>query len=390
MSTAEGPLRAALLAADASDVLVFTAYLTLPHTINLDNVTVPLATDAQPPWEGWTQAAAADLLGYELLAPIRPLARLTFRHAVGGGGSTDEMVDRRFPDIVDRYLSRRSQWERHLKRPLARLRWQRKLTTAAAVALLRPVTDLDSRSVDENQLIDDACRTLSDYCTALGAVSNDPLLGDLALADVQTPVPVTWYVATAGGGVRSGGRTHVSIHAWDAGIFAQSLTPNVLQETGRLFRRGREDADPTYPVRELRHEAQREALRGRRDSALILYTSSVEVLVDTCLQRTWGALGQPAVDLQPLLDEQNLPQRLDVLVGRLLTWQQSLPGARDDWIAACYRLRNRVIHEGYLPDSAEETAAMDATYALTGAIGAAIGADAHARGIVGEISSASG
>lgn len=373
--------------AQAEDVGVFAAFVLLPHTVALNGLSVFGNVDGGP-FPGWDADQMRKLAWDRDRQPgRRPMCRIQFRSAHGGGGSRPGMVDRRFPDMVDRLLPKKDRRSRRIKNVAATWRWRREQTTAAAITLLIGHDELTALRDDPERVLVERCvGLLNTYLTALGMAGNDPLIGGLALADLATPVDFVFELR-ASTGVRARLRDKVGIHLWDEQVLTLPRNPEKLTAAAHLFRASREGDDPAYPVYAFRQEAIREVLAGRRDYAIVLATLAIEVLVNLCLARTWTALGLPAAELPEAMDELFAP-RLRIVRDRMFPTVPAVAEATDRWLAACYEVRKRVIHEGYQPSYGECERALHATFELTVAVGAAIEADPRSRGRAGRLPSA--
>jgi hypothetical protein len=328
-----------IAAADPEDVGVFAAFVLLPHTVALNGLSVFGNVDGGP-FPGWDAKQMRALVWDRDLQPgRRTICRVQFRDAHGGGGSRAEMVDRRFPDMVDRLLPERDRRLRQIRNVAASWRWRREQTTAAAITLLLGSDELTRFMDDPERVLVERCvGLLNTYLTALGMAGNDPLIGGLALADLATPVDFVFELRTAVG-VRSRLRDKVGIHLWDEQVLALPRDPEKLTAAAHLFRASREGDDPAYPVYAFRQEAVREVLAGRRDYAIVLATLAIEVLVNLCVATTWIALGLPGAEL-PAAMEENFVRRLRMVRDRMFPTVPAVAQATDRWLTDCYEARD--------------------------------------------------
>lgn len=376
-----------IAAAGREDVGVFAAFVLLPHTVALNGLSVFGNVDGGS-FPGWDAKQMRALAWERDLQPgRRTICRVQFRDAHGGGGSRAEMVDRRFPDMVDRLLPSRDRRLRRIRNLAASWRWRREQTTAVAITLLLGYDEL-SRLMDdpERVLVERCVGLLSTYLTALGMAGNDPLIGGLALADLATPVDFVFELRSASG-VRARLRDKVGIHLWDEQVLALPRDPVKLTAAAHLFRASREGDELSYPVYAFRQEAIREVLAGRRDYAIVLATLAIEVLVNLCLTRTWTALGLPAAELSEAMEE-SFVRRLRIVRDRTFPTVLAIAEATERWLTDCYEVRKRVIHSGYQPLYGECERALHSTMELIVAVGAAIESDPRSRGRAGQLPSA--
>jgi hypothetical protein len=373
--------------AEPSDVGVFAAFVLLPHGIAVNGVSVFGDVDGGP-FPGWNVDQMRELAwGRDLEASKRPMCRVQFRRAHGGGGSRPGMVDRRFSDMVDRFISGGDRRSRRMTNLAAAWRWRREQTTAAAITLLLGHDELTRLYEEPERVLVERCvALLNTYVAALGMAGNDPLIGGLVLADLATPVDFNFELR-APAGARARVKDRVGIHLWDEQVLALPRDPEKLSAAAYLFRASREGDEPAHAVYSLRQEAVREVLAGRRDYAVVLATLSIEVLVDLCLARTWTALGLPATDLPEALGE-SFVRRLRTVRDRMFPGDSALAEASDRWLADCYEVRKRVIHAGYQPSYGECEQVLHATFDLTAVVGAAIEGDPRSRGRAGRLPSA--
>lgn len=311
----------------------------------------------------------------------RPMCRIELRDAPAGSTAVGA-VDREFPDLVDRYLTRRQRARRRLAVAGGSWRWRRERTTAAAVSLIAP--DPSPSRGARTRHIEECLRLLSLYLGALGMATNDPLVGEFTLGDIASSVEFVSEMRNPLGRSHSREHSRVGVHLWERQVMGLPRDPRKIEDAAILFRAGREGEEIAYPVVALRHAATRELLAGRRDYAILLFTSSVEVLVDLTITRAWSVLGLPQVQLSEARDAP--------LVNKLATAQKvmfpsaaPLASAIDTWLRDCYDPRKRIIHSAHAPTQDECSSAATATYDLIAAFGAAIDADARTKGTVGNL-----
>jgi hypothetical protein len=339
------------------DISVVTTYFLLPHTVNLDRHVVWGTVDGGA-WPGWTDADVGRLVApWEPPAGRRPVCRIELRDAPGGRSSVGA-VYRRFPDLVDRHLSGRRRGMRRAATLGGSWRWRREPTTAAAVSLIAPDRLAAGASPSEVRTarIEECLRVLGFYLSALGMASNDPLVGELTLGDVTGTVEFVSELRDPTGHKHDRDHQRVAIHLWQREILGLPRDPDHLEYAASLFRAGREGVEVAYPVLALRHAATREVLAGRRDYAVLLLTSAIEVLVDLTIDRAWTLLALPAGDQADARDDP-LVRKLTTARDRMFPGATGLGPAIDDWTRDCYEARKRIIHSGCVPTHAESSSA---------------------------------
>jgi hypothetical protein len=226
---------------------MFTTFALLPHTVALTGVSVFGYLDGAP-FPGWNASQMHELAwGRDAPAGRRAVCRIQFRDARGGGGSRAGMVDRRFPDMVDRVLSKRDRWTRRVKTVAATWRWRREQTTAVAITLLLGNDELPRLTAEpELALVEHCVGLMNTYLTSIGMASNDPLIGGLALADLATPVDFVFELH-APNGLRAWVKDQLGIHLWDERVLALPREDEKLTAAAELFRASRGGASPPTP-----------------------------------------------------------------------------------------------------------------------------------------------
>lgn len=372
----------------STDVLAFTLFVPLPYDINLAGLEVFAYEDADP-WAGWTHKRMGELIGLGAFVESgrRPSCKLSFRQIMLVRRSEPDAVDRTFDDIVVGRLNRRARLRRRLLARWALIRRRRESSTGVAVTLFMKSTDVFIDDLPAEALAQRAIATLNDYLVTLGLVSNDALVGRLSNHDFPTPLRYLVVVVSPEGNVRERFTETVGIHVWHPDLLDLPRDPDAVVRAANLFRAAREEREPSFIVYELRQTALREQLAGRSTQAAVTSATTIEVLVDLVLRRGWHAAGLPPDQLQGAMEDR-LEARLERHLSRVLAVSIDVSDPTSEagvWWQDAYRLRNKAVHEGRVPDFAEVRASIEATYNLMAFIGAGLARRPRTRGVAGSL-----
>jgi hypothetical protein len=369
------------------DVSVFTAFVLLPHDLQLRDEVLFGYDDAEP-WDGWTRHTMGALIGLD--GPVEegttPACRLIFRSARGRLRISPARADGAFDDLVLPVLSRSRRVRRRIGATAAGLVARQPVRTAVAISLYAVDREGSYLSDEAAQpRAKEALDALNDFLAALSMGGDDALVGPLAAGDL--PVAVPYVSEVVPGYDKAPRRTDgmAGLHVWAPELLDIPRPAAEIEQAAAMFRAWREDREPAFPVLELSHTAVRDLLAGRRRTAAITASTTIDMLIELVLRRAWLPAGLPAGELQAALEDRPREQ-LETHLARVLQEHIDLrdinsPPGR--WWRDGFLLRNRTVHEGYRPTFAEVEASVNAARDLIVFVGARLDRRPATRGVAG-------
>ena len=252
------------------------------------------------------------------------------------------------------------------------------LVTVYERFLESPFGDDDLHAVIEwlSRRFDDCLGLLNDYLVILAAMQDEWHISRISRADLPRTAPLELDIRPTPSGSTTS-RSTLDIHATirdDLTAERDGAEVNAAVELVQAYREGRA---PFWEWVQHYQAAEHHLGAGRYDQSVIASTTAMEVLVNVFLREVWEALeldparlaGALACGFSNQLKAQ-LPKFLD---RRVDLDDADLPPGR--WHRDCYLVRNRTVHEGIRPSSAEAMDAKVATRAFVAWIGEAMKED---------------
>jgi hypothetical protein len=239
-----------------------------------------------------------------------------------------------------------------------------------------PFGDDDDRAVTEwlSRQFDDALGLLNDYLVILAAMHDEWHISRISRADLPRRAPFRLEIRPTRAGATSSSST-LDVHATLRDDLPDERDANELLAAVELIQRYREGRAPFWDWVQYYQAAEHHLGSGRYDQSVIAATTAMEVLVNIFFREVWEALELDPGHLTGVLGcgfKNQLTHQLPKFLSESVDLDnEDLPPGR--WYQDCYGLRNRTVHEGRRPSSAE---AMDAKVA-TRAFAAWIGASMH-------------
>lgn len=366
---------------DPEAVLSWTAFLELPYDIGID-LTHVYTYEHGPPWPGWDPASMADLIGVPepLDVGMRPAFRLAFRRTMTRRPRTPDAVMVAFPEAFGEPGSLVRRNAGRIARKIRAFVGTHEPRTVAAVTHWTAASDTGPGDRDQVSRDVDA---LNDFLTAYGLTSHDPLLGPIPTTDLPSVAPVVGMVDTSEGPAVM--RGEVTVNLWQGPLLQIAREESDSDRAVAMFDVAVGGYDPTFRVVAMLHQAWRDLLCGRRVRAVMLAGTSVEVLVEQTIDRTWHRRGRPPEKRSNVLSgafrskiEHHLPKALNT------TFDLSAnTGPVGKWWDTGYTRRNAVVHDARAPDWAEAFEAVESAFEFAAFVGAALDSDPLTSDLVG-------
>jgi hypothetical protein len=337
----------ALLGDGAEPIAAFTFLLELPYSIRVAGTRF-LISESADPWSGWSEEAMGALAG---MPPVpvgkRPTHSIAIEQAEVPAQEDLLAAKLAFPD-----------WDGVLQ-PEDVVPDGKEWRSVVQVSLFRAgdklLDDPDNHLLEWlSRRFDEALEILNEYLVILAGMTDEWHISSLSRIDLPPSIPYAFKLH--GGGVDwDGSSGWIDIHTW----FPNDLDPQrPMQEVANaaaIINEYRSGRVPFFSWLELYQSAEHHLGSGRAAQSVIAACTGVEVLINTLFRLVWAAKGWDEGDLAGVLRcgfrnqlETHLPKLLDETVD--LKDQHSPAGI---WYRDCYLLRNRVVHEGHKPSSAE-------------------------------------
>jgi hypothetical protein len=375
---------------DYADVLIVTHLLELPRDLGLPNDTGLAVTEERDDcFQGWSDEGKAQLIGLpEIPTPnTSPVARFIFRRIWGPERAPlmaayqafDSWIAPNMPtEAIDEL---RAMHEQYLTN--GSFGWITVVAASSFVPAQNWPTDESERASAQGAELDKCLSRLNVFLLALGLARNDPSVAPVARGDLPFVCPVILETAPMPDGVRNAVSFPYQIHHINPHKHRRDpdRTVDDLDDAERLaldvFRAAYFSDEPWF----LFYELMQQALGGHdehRDRApVVALGSAVEVLFAATIRRAALLRGEPEAAVAAIL-EYPLRNQVEHHLPRFVNCRVDLDDPDNPfgrWWQGGYKLRNRVVHDGYRPERNEIRAALDDAMALVEALGNSLGSD---------------
>jgi hypothetical protein len=364
-----------LPASGAESVFTVAFLLELPHSIRVAETRF-LVSESAHPWAGWTSEAMGALAGMPRLPDgLRPTHSIAIEQARVPAREPLLAAKLAFPD-----------WDGVLQ-PESTEADPEEWRSVVQVSIFRVTHDLPEEP--ELQLLewlsrsfDDALEILNQYLVILAGMTDEWHISSLSRIDLPPSIP---YTLRAHGSANdwAGSSGWLDIHTW----FPKGLDPvRPMEETANaaaIINEYRSGRMPFFDWVELYQSAEHHLGSGRAAQSVIAASTGIEVLINALFRVIWATNELDPGELRGVLScgfrnqlETHLPRLLDERVD--LKDEASPAGI---WYRDCYLLRNRVVHEGHKPTSAEALNSKLATGCFARWLGEALTDDPRTDGV---------
>lgn len=353
----------------AESIAALTFLLELPHCLRIDDL-VFLVSDRGGTWPGWNAHAIGHMAGFERAVPendLRPRFRVHVKQTRVDGWVPFLAAEEAFPgwDGVERP-----------ERPWSvTSRGENELRTAVEITVYESADDTPLGTEEDDQArfehtvvewlsrrLDEALAFLNQYVVVLAGLRDEWHISSLSRIDLPRdapwklrlfPTPADWNDATG----------TLDVHATIRDDLPEQRTEQEITYTIDVVHQARRGQAPFFQFVELYQAAEHHLGSGRHDQSVIAACTATEVLVNTLFRVLWVCLERDPGKLAGVLKAPFKNQLTDLLPKFLegavsLTDEGSAPGR---WHAECYRLRNRIVHEGQKASAGEAYDAKVAT-----------------------------
>ena len=247
------------------------------------------------------------------------------------------------------------------------------LVSAYSRALDSPLGDGDDVAAREwfSRRFDDALGLINDYLVILAAMHDEWHISRLSRADLPRHAPFRVEIRPLGTAAK-GFNSSLDVHAMMRDDLPDERDGDEVIAAVELVKAYREGRAPFWNWVQYYQAAEHHLGSGRYEQTVIAATTAMEVMVNGFFREVWEALELDSGRLEGVL-ECGFKNQLTAHLPKFLAKPVDLgdvdhPPGR--WHRDCYALRNRVVHRGYRPSSAEAMDAKVATRAFVAWIGA--------------------
>jgi hypothetical protein len=322
-----------------------------------------------PGWQGWGPDEIAHLIDLEAKIPdgFEPHFRIALAQAAVSVPAPLTAARLAFPDWDG--------FERSGKGGTVEVERTTALVSVYSRALDSPFAEGDDDAIGEwfSRRFDDVLGLLNDYLVVLAAVDDEWHISRISRADLPRMAPYRMEIWPAGDGAR-GVTSALDVHATIRDDLPVEREAEEVTTAVHLIHAYREGRAPFFDWSQHMQAAEHHLGSGRYEQTVIAAATATEVMVNTFLREMWEALELDPGRLAGVLGCPFRNQLVDHLPKFLAE-----PVDLDDvgrppgrWFRDCYLLRNRAVHEGYRPSSAEAMDATTATRAFAAWIGGSL------------------
>jgi hypothetical protein len=201
---------------------------------------------------------------------------------------------------------------------------------------------------------------VSAIIVSLGLTLNQPRLAPIDRGDLPWLCPVIVEGVPMSEGVRVGTTFIYQINDVGFGLHpGEEVKEELIQHAAELTKLAYFDAEPFFLFLELMHRCQAAGLTHRHAEAMTTLGTAIEVLLSTVIREAAAELNESAAQTEAALRagyrqklEHHLPRYCSLVVDL-----DDATNAAGGWWQGGYRLRNKIVHEGYRPTTEEAVAA---------------------------------
>ncbi len=351
---------------DAEPIMIVTFALELPFSLRMPELQF-VHSRRGPGWEGWGADEIAHLIDLDATIPdgFEPHFRIALGEATVRIPAPLTAARLAFPEWVG-FEEAGGEDSMETVRTTA-------LVSVYSRALDSPLADADDHAIGEwfSRCFDDALGLLNDYLVVLATVDDEWHISRISRADLPRMAPYRVDIRPAREAA-AGATSTLDVHARIRDDLPAEREAEEVSTAVHLIHAYREGRAPFFDWSQYMQSAEHHLGSGRYVQTVIAAATATEVMVNIFFREVWEALEMDPGRLDGVLDcgfrnqlSDHLPGFLDQPVD---LDDENLPPGR--WFQACYLLRNRAVHEGYRPTSAEAMDATSATRSFAAWIGA--------------------
>lgn len=339
---------------EAEPIAALSFLLELPHCLRIDNL-VFLVSDRGGGWAGWNPHAIGHMAGFDRAVPeddLKPRFRVHIRQTRIDGWVPLHAAEQAFPgwDRVER-PERSSDVTSKGK---DELRSVIEITTYESAEQ----TPLGSGESDEarfkhaviewlSRRLDETLSFLNQYLVILAGMRDEWHTSALSRIDLPRDVPWKLMILPTPAGWTGPSGT-LDVHATIRDDLPEQRTAEEITYAIEAVHQARRGQAPFFQFIELYQAAEHHLGSGRHNQSVIAACTATEVLVNTLFRVLWICLERDLAKLEGILNAPFRNQLTDLLpkflVGTVDLSDEETPPGR--WYGECYKVRNRIVHEG--------------------------------------------
>lgn len=313
---------------------------------------------------------------------LQPATRLVFRRAQVRFPLPLEAADKCFGHFEEALMSRAARKHRQRVLGTASKAGLRSYKTVVAVSRFLAPSEWPRTGHEQLECclreLRSCLNDLNDVIVATSLHRGDPRLLPLSLGDVPSLCPVVIEIAPMSQERRVGASFMYEIHTDVTPVPAPlaAALPD-LDLASELVTLKNRDRFPLFAFLELLQTAFAAEIAHRYGPGVVALGTAVDVLISTLIRELAEARGEPAVTWQGILDAP-LKNQFEHHLGRYIGSRVDLTDPTNlfgSWWLNGYALRNRIVHDGHKPSSAEAEAAFASAIAMINHIGERLRAD---------------
>lgn len=339
----------------AEAIAALTFLLELPHCLRIEEV-VFLVSDRGGTWPGWNPHAIGHMVGFDRAVPeddLTPRFKVHIKQTRIDGWIPLLAAEKAF-----------SGWE-EVERPQRLVgvtsRGKNELRSVIEITTYEPAdqTPLESDTSDEERFrhatvewlsrrLDEALSFLNQYLVILAGMRDEWHTSGLSRSDLPRDAPwkLTIFPTPAGSIGLSG---TLDVHATIRDDLPADRSAEEIAYAIEAVHQARRGQAPFFQFVELYQAAEHHLGSGRHDQSVIAACTATEVLVNTLFRVLWICLEREPAKLEGVLGAPFKNQLTGLLpkyvVGAAVDLDDTAtPPGR--WFAECYKVRNRIVHEG--------------------------------------------
>lgn len=350
----------------AEPIMAVTFCLELPFSLRVPELQFVISRPGSG-WDGWGADEIGHLIDLKAKIPdgLEPHFRIALNQAPAMAPPPLSAARRAFPEWPGFGSDEGDKDTVEVQRTTA-------LVSVYSRALDSPFGDGDNEAEKEwvSRRFDETLGLLNDYLVILAAMNDEWHISRISRSDLPRQAPFWVEIRPIGAESKGFGST-LDVHATIRDDLPGEREANEVVAAVELIQAYREGRTPFWDWVQYYQAAEHHLGSGRYDQSVIAATTGMEVLVNVFFREIWEALELDPESLAGVLGcgfKNQLTAQLPKFLNEPVNLDdEGLPPGR--WYRDCYLLRNRTVHEGHRPSSAEAMDAKVATRAFVAWIG---------------------
>jgi hypothetical protein len=340
----------------AEPIAALTFLLELPHCLRIEEAVFLVSDRDGSSWPGWNPHAIGHLAGFERAVPeddLRPRFRVHVKQTRIDGWVPLSAAEKAFPGWADVERPRRP------RGPTSRGKDELRSVVEITIYEQADQTPLGSNADNQersqhatvdwlSRRLDEALSFLNQYLVILAGMRDEWHTSALSRSDLPRDAPWKLSLLPTPEGWSDPSGT-LDVHATIRDDLPVKRSAEEVAYAIDAVHQARSGQAPFFQFVELYQAAEHHLGSGRHDQSVIAACTATEVLVNTLFRVLWVCLEHEPGKLEGVLSAPFKNQLIALLPKYVVAASVDLddigtPPGR--WYSECYKVRNRIVHDG--------------------------------------------